>query len=137
MLGLRAPQIRRAGALSTAANNIADAAGPEGKNKLLARGGPLKRSAILELSQLEPKAIKILITRWELSGKFPRDWRNGGGNKTITLPREPLAVATALTRRLGVEEVGVIADFLIAFLTSRKKESQRNCSATVYVREQP
>src|SRR5262245_11517329 len=108
MFGVSARTIERDGALANAVDAIELACGEDIKAWLLARGGPLRRAGLLEFAGLEPPRMRRIIFRWRVEGKFPRDWRDEGHRKTITLPRYFQEFVDTLVRKTRPEEVDAI-----------------------------
>jgi hypothetical protein len=100
VLGESAATIRRAGALVAAVRRILAECGTDVMPLLFSRKAKLSRQTVLALSRLERPRLRTLLRRLRTDGKLPRSWR-GTPSTTITLPREPRAMARALQHRMG------------------------------------
>jgi hypothetical protein len=118
--------ILRDAAFSAAVDAIASACGQGAKDVILARDSHITRHMVLLLAKMpadeQQKAIEQLID----GGKLPS--RSGEGNKaTISLPREPKALAEKLIDRLGTEACRVVVAQLKKLLRGQKGARNAEC----------
>ncbi|HEV3024079.1 MAG TPA: hypothetical protein VGX76_16500 [Pirellulales bacterium] len=111
--------IFRDATFARAVDKIVAACGPVAKDIILARDSEITRRTVLLLAKmtadLQQQAIEELIE----NGKLPSG--SGEGKKaTISLPREPKALAEKLINRLGTEACRVVVAQLKKLLRGQK-----------------
>jgi hypothetical protein len=112
-----AATIRRDGRFTAAVDSIAANCGARAKQAILARDTGLTRGAVARLAKMSPEEQKAVLELLE-RGKLPRQTLPEK-QATITVPREPTALAAKLFRRLGAKRSSAILHALTELLATR------------------
>jgi hypothetical protein len=73
---------------------------------------------VLALARLGPVRQRAVVGRLRLAGKLPRSLEGEGEPATITVPREPRAMAEALRRRRGRDWLAAFCEVVIDLLAA-------------------
>jgi hypothetical protein len=120
MLGCSPRTVERAGDFVRAVHTVVANCRGEGdgediKRLLLNRKSRLSRSGVLKLAALTAAEQRKLVLRMLLGRPLPRGW--AGEGDTMTVPRERVALAETLCRRLGKDWVKGLIEVLIEVLS--------------------
>jgi hypothetical protein len=117
--------IRRDAEVTAAVVKITAQCGEDVKPLLLSRESRLSRGGVLALAAKPVAEQRALVAELRRRGRLPRGWRGGSGPATITLPREPEAMADVLVCRFGSAWVEDLCRVLLARCRRKADEAAR------------
>ncbi len=91
---------------------------PEAHDLILAPGSKLTWGRVIALAKSSPKEQAKIMGHLRFHGKLPRWFKVTNGPPMMSVPREPVALARAIVRRLSQEEM---QQFWVAFQAPSKK----------------